>query len=175
MNRERQGMYRMSRSRSFPTGVASVAAVLTLAFTLVACKKTETATTTTSTAPATSPATTLETVVPPATTVRITDVQTGKSVGADKKVQAPTDTFATGDTIFASVSTEGSAPSAILRARWAYQNGQTVKEDSRSISPTGPAATEFSIQKPGGWPKGSYTVEVSVDGGAPTSKTFKVQ
>jgi hypothetical protein len=146
------------------------AAILAFAFVLFACKKTETPTTTTSSAPAV-PAET----APPAAAVRITDVQTGKSVGADKKVQAPTDTFAPGDTIFASVSTEGSAPSVILRARWAYQDGQTVKEDSRSIAPTGPAATEFSIQKPGGWPKGSYTVEVSVDGGAPTSKTFKVQ
>ena len=152
------------------------AAVMTLAVAMAGCKKTETTTTTsTAPAPAASPGSTLETAAPPAAAVRITEVQTGKSVGADKKVQAPADNFAPGDTIFASVSTEGSAPSAILRVRWTYQGGQTVKEDSRSIAPTGPAATEFSIQKPGGWPKGSYTVEVSVDGGAPTSKTFKVQ
>jgi hypothetical protein len=151
------------------------AAVVALGFTVVACKKTESTTTTTSTMPATSPASTVETAAPPAAAVHITEVQTGKSVGADKKVQAPTDTFAPGDTIFASVSTEGSAPSAILRARWTYQGGQIVKEDSRSISPTGPASTEFSIQKPGGWPKGTYTVEVSVDGGTPTIKTVKVQ
>jgi hypothetical protein len=166
----------MDRSSRFRSLTAAVAAALTIAFGAVACKKTETTTTTSAApAPATSPASTLETAAPPASAVRITEVQTGKSVGADKKVQAPTDTFAPGDTIFASVSTEGSAPSAILRTRWAYQDGQTVKEDSRSITPTGPAATEFSIQKPGGWPKGSYSVEVSVDGGAPTTKSFKVQ
>lgn len=164
-------MYRFKRT----TAATAATAALALAFTLTACKKAETTTTTsTETAPV-AVATAPPLVVSPVAAVKITDLQTGKSVGADKKVQAPTDTFAPGDTIFASVSTEGSAPSAILRAKWSFQGGQTVKEDSRSISPTGPTSTEFSIQKPGGWPKGSYTVEVSVDGGTPSTKTFTVK
>jgi hypothetical protein len=151
------------------------AAALALALPLAACKKSETTTTTTTAeAPTAAPLATSP-AVPAASAVKITELTTGKSVGADKKVQTPTDTFAPGDTIFVSVATDGSAPAAILRAHWTYQGGQVVKEDSRSISPTGPANTEFSIQKPGGWPKGNYTVEVSVDGGTPTTKTFTVK
>jgi hypothetical protein len=112
----------------------------------------------------------------PAAGVAVTDVSLGKSVGADKKVQAATDTFSPKDTIFASVSTDGAAPSAIIHVKWTYgDNNQVVKEDSKSIAPTGPATTEFSIQKASGWPKGNYKVEVSVDGKSGPSKSFKVQ
>jgi hypothetical protein len=54
-------------------------------------------------------------------------------------------------------------------------NGRAVKKDSKSTAPTGPAVTEFSIQKPAGWPKGNYKVEVTVDGEPGPSKTFKEQ
>jgi hypothetical protein len=68
------------------------------------------------------------------------------------------------------------APSATIYAKWTYQDGQTVKTDSRAIAPTGPAVTEFSIQKPEGWPKGGYKVDISVDGqAAASSKSFRVE
>ena len=77
--------------------------------------------------------------------------------------------------IFASVSTDGSAASSTIKVKWTYgAQGQVVKEDSKTIAPTGPAVTEFSIQKPSGWPKGDYKVEASVDNGTPTTKAFKV-
>jgi len=111
----------------------------------------------------------------PAPAVTISDVSLGSSLGADKKVAKASDTFKPKDTIFAVVSTNGSAASSTIHVKWTYQDGQTVKEDSRTIAPTGPATTEFSIQKPSGWPKGDYKVEASVDGGAATTKSFKVQ
>jgi hypothetical protein len=111
----------------------------------------------------------------PAPAVTITDVALGKSVGADKKVQTPTDTFSPRDTIFASVSTTGSAPSSVIGVKWTFGEGQTVKEDSKTIAPTGPATTEFSIQKPKGWPKGNYKVETTIDGKPGPSKTFTVK
>jgi len=112
----------------------------------------------------------------PAAAVQVTDVSLGKSIGADKKVQAATDVFAPKDTIFAVVSTNGTAPSAVIHAKWTFQDGQVVKDDSRTIAVTGPAVTEFSIQKPDGWPKGNYKVEISVDAGAPvTTKSFRVE
>jgi len=111
----------------------------------------------------------------PAPAVTISDVSLGSSLGADKKVAKASDTFKPKDTICAVVSTNGSAASSTIHVKWTYQDGQTVKEDSRTIAPTGPATTEFSIQKPSGWPKGDYKVEASVDGGAATTKSFKVQ
>ena len=112
----------------------------------------------------------------PVPAVQVTDVSLGKSIGADKKVQTPTDTFAPKDTIFAAVSTDGTAPAAVIHAKWTFQDGQTVKDDSRTIAVAGPAVTEFSIQKPDGFPKGTYKVEIIVEGGpAATTKTFRVQ
>ncbi|MEP6767606.1 MAG: hypothetical protein ABJC61_02970 [Acidobacteriota bacterium] len=149
---------------------ALAAAVLTSVFALTACKKPE--------APAATPAAAEPAAAPtaiPVAAVTVTDVSLGKSVGADKKVQAATDTFAPKDTIFASVSTDGSAPSSIIAVKWTFGDGQTVKEDSKTIAVTGPAVTEFSIQKPKGWPKGTYKIDVTVDGKPGPSKTFTVK
>jgi len=111
----------------------------------------------------------------PAPAVTVTDLSLGTSVGADKKVQTPTDTFKPKDTIFAAVSTDGSAASSTIAVKWTFGDGQVVKEDSKTITPTGPATTEFSIQKPSGWPKGTYKVETAVDGKPGPSKTFTVK
>ena len=52
--------------------------------------------------------------------VRIVSVTLGSTVGADKTVSAPTDTFGVKDTIYASVATDGAAPSAKLTAKWTF-------------------------------------------------------
>jgi hypothetical protein len=147
-----------------------VAAAFASAIAISGCKKAE------APAPAPTPAPVAEApTVPPAPAVTITDVSLGNALTADKKVQAPSDTFKPKDTIFAVVSTDGSAASSVIAVKWTYQDGQTVKEDSKTIAPTGPATTEFSIQKPSGWPKGDYKVDVTIDGKPGPSKSFKVQ
>jgi hypothetical protein len=110
---------------------------------------------------------------PPAFAVQGIDV--GKSIGADKKVTAPATTFGRRDTIYVSVATEGAAPSKTISAKWTFQDGQVVKEQSEAIAPTGPAATEFHISKPKPWPVGKYKVEIAVDGAAAGSKEFEVK
>jgi hypothetical protein len=110
---------------------------------------------------------------PPAFAVQ--GVELGKSIDADKKVTAPSTTFGRRDTIYASVATEGAAPSKAISAKWTFQDGQVVKEQSESIAPTGPAATEFHISKKGPWPVGKYKVEVSVDGASAGSKDFEIK
>ena len=123
-------------------------------------------------APAPTPAPT-----PAPAGVTLSSVSLGKSVGADKKVTAPSEVFAKGDTIHASVDTSGTG-SATLAAKWTYsKDGKTapVKEDSATITPTGPATTEFHIAKPDGWPLGDYQVEILLDGKSVSTKSFKVQ
>ena len=157
-----------------PTRTLLIAAALACAAALSACKKAEAPAPEPTPAPVAAEPTALPTAVP-APAVTITDVSLGTSVGADKKVQTATDTFKPKDTIFASVSTDGSAPSSVIGVKWTFGEGQVVKEDSRTIAPTGPAATEFSIQKPSGWPKGNYKVETTIDGKPGPSKTFTVK
>ena len=149
---------------------AALLLVVAAAISPVACKKAEPPP-----PPPPEPTAVPSPVPTPAPAVTITDLSLGSSLGADKKVAKASDTFKPKDTIFAVVSTDGSAASSTIKVKWTYQDGQTVKEDSRTIAPTGPATTEFSIQKPSGWPKGDYKVEASVDGGAAQTKSFKVQ
>jgi len=111
----------------------------------------------------------------PTATVQVTDVQLGTAVGADRRVSAPTNAFRPTDTIYASVVSTGSAPSATLTARFTYQDGQLVNESSQTIAPTGSDATEFHISKPDGWPAGNYRVEILLDGRSVATRDFRVQ
>lgn len=121
-------------------------------------------------------------VVPPASeattaqTLSVTDVELGRSIDAQGRitVDAGTDDFTASETIYVSVSTMGSAAGSTLTARWTYQDGQVVDESSQNISPTGPATTEFHISNPGGFPAGTYTVEIMLNGSTVETKEFEV-
>ena len=109
------------------------------------------------------------------TTVKVTDVTLGRAIDGDKAISDSTDKFRPNDTIYASVRTDGSAPSATLRARWTFEDGQTVDESSRTIAPNNRERTEFHISKPNGWPAGKYKVEVFLNDQSAETKTFEVQ
>jgi hypothetical protein len=105
---------------------------------------------------------------------RVTRVDLGNAIGADKKVTAPATAFKPNDTIYASVITEGAAPSVALSARWTFEDGQLVNEATQNIAPTGPAVTEFHISKPDGWPAGKYNLALSANGKPAGAAQFTV-
>ncbi|HEV7731598.1 MAG TPA: hypothetical protein VGR62_05515 [Candidatus Binatia bacterium] len=147
---------------------ATLASSLLLA--TIACSKPEEPTRTSAPTPppAAAPA-------PPAPApFRIVGINLGTAITADKKVAAPAAAFAPADTIYASVTTDGAAASVPLKARWTYEGDQLVNETSQSIAPTGPAAFEFHIAKPDGWPVGKYKVEISANGTVAATKEFVV-
>ena len=111
---------------------------------------------------------------PAAAALRVSEVETGKAVGADKSLTDDADDFGVRDTIYVAVKTEG-AGSGTLAAKWTYQDGQTVEESSQSINTTGDAWHEFHIQKASAWPKGKYKVEVSLDGTPVDSDDFEIK
>ena len=106
---------------------------------------------------------------------RVTGVELGKSLTAEKRIAAPTTTFGAKDTIYAVVASEGAAKSVTLKARWTYRDTILVASDSQMVAPTGPAWTEFHILKPTRWPAGGYAIEVSTEGQAAERKTFEVK
>ncbi|BDU19655.1 hypothetical protein [Dyella sp. GSA-30] len=125
--------------------------------------------------PATPPPAAQTTPAPAApVAVAVSAVDLGSVVDGDQKVTTPTTSFGAKDTIYASVATTG-AGTAKLDAKWTYQDGQTVNEESTTINPTGPANTAFHIAKPSGWPTGSYKVEISQDGKSVSTKDFSVK
>ena len=110
--------------------------------------------------------------------VTVAAITLGNGIGPQKQVVTPSDTFARNDTIYASVDTTGSG-SSTLKAKWTYRaNGQdvSVRDDSQTINPTGPATSEFHVSKPDGWPTGDYKVEVTSSGNASAAtRTFIVK
>ena len=140
-----------------------VASVCCLALATAGCSKKDDAGTATTGSTATA-----------AQPVRVTGLQLGRAIGSDMRVTSETDDFKPNETIYASVATDGTAPNATLTARWTYQDGQVVDSSSRTIAPTGAAATEFHISKPDGWPKGDYKVEILLNGAVVQSKDFDV-
>lgn len=107
--------------------------------------------------------------------VRVTGVDMGKNVGADKRVTEQTASFQPMDPVYVTVVTSGAAPTATIRTRWTYQDGQVVDESEQVIAPTGDAATEFHISKPDGLPVGKYKLEVFLNGSPVQTKDFEVK
>jgi hypothetical protein len=144
-------------------GLMAVALVASAA----ACAKKEAppAADTTAMAPAPAPA--------PAA-LHVTGVETGKGINADKTVKDDAHDFGVRDTVYVSVKTEG-AGSGKLSAKVTFSDGQTVKEDSQDIAPTGDANHEFHLMKATPWPKGDYKVEIMLDGVAAGSKDFTIK
>ena len=107
--------------------------------------------------------------------VRVSQIDLGRSVNADKTINDNAASFKPNDTIYASIATRGTAATATLKARWTYQDGQVVNESTQTIAPTGDARTEFHVSKPDGWPTGKYKLEVSLNGSSATTKDFEVE
>lgn len=107
--------------------------------------------------------------------VRVSQIDIGRTLNADKTIGDNTDSFKPNDVIYASIATAGSAPTATLKARWTYQDGQVVDEATQTITPTGNARTEFHISKPDGWPAGKYKVEAFLNGASSGTKDFEVK
>jgi hypothetical protein len=106
--------------------------------------------------------------------VSFSSVEIGSSVDANNKIRASGTSFVPKDSIYASVETIGSGH-ATLAAKWTYNGGQTVHEDSRTLDAMGAQTTAFMISKPDGFPVGDYKVEISLDGKPVASKDFSVK
>ena len=106
--------------------------------------------------------------------VSFSSIEIGSSVDANNKISASSTSFAPHDKIYASVETIGTGH-ATLAAKWTYQDGQTVHEDSKMLDTMGPESTVFMISKPSGFPDGNYKVDISLDGKSVASKDFTVK
>jgi hypothetical protein len=148
----------LHRGRSL---ACAVCAVLILA---IACKKAE---------PPPAPKAAPTPPPPVAAVVSVSGVDVGSAIGADKRVTTPTSVFKPTDTIYATVTTSGSAPRATITAKFTFEDGQVVNESTQEVA--GAGVTEFHISKPDGWPAGRYQVEVLLDGKSVTTKSFEVK
>ena len=151
---------------------AAIATTLLFSAAVAACNKKDQGTVVDTTAVGTQTAT----VAVDTTPIKVSDIQVGKAIGSDKKVSNGTTTFAVRDTMYVAVITDGAAKDAKLTTKWTFNNGQVVKEESQTISPTGGEnVTEFHATKASAWPKGNYKVEVSLNGVSAGTKDLEVK
>ena len=68
------------------------------------------------------------------------------------------------DPIIVSVRTDGSASNVNIGARLTYQDGQVAGEENQTLNTSGPEITNIEFRDANGWPRGRYTVDVTVNG-----------
>jgi hypothetical protein len=95
-------------------------------------------------------------------TLKVTNIQTGRSLNSDNSVGALTTTFKPTDTIYVAVLTDGSG-SATIGAKFSHL-GRVVSEPEKKVSYRGAAATELHLDYAGGIPAGEYDIEVFFNG-----------
>jgi flagellar hook assembly protein FlgD len=153
-----------------PLQAAVRASVFLVAIALVACGKKDDAVVTDTT--------TLSPSLPQMNTApaSVTEIQVGKSIGADKRVADQTTTFGPRDTMYVAVITDGAANAAKLTTKWTFNDRQVVREASQTISPAGGTnVTEFHLDKKSAWPLGKYKVEVMLNGVSAGTKDVEVK
>jgi hypothetical protein len=109
----------------------------------------------------------------PSGPLRVSGLQLGRSRNADGSVGGHTTQFRPDQTIYVAAATDGPG-SGTIAARWFYA-GRLVSEETKKVSYTREAYTEFHIQNSGGFPPGDYRVEILLDGAEVTSRDFRVQ
>lgn len=104
--------------------------------------------------------------------LQLANIQTGRSLNADRSVASITTLFKPSETIYVSVQTTGSAPGTI-GVKWMY-GGRVIDEPAKPVDYNGPASTEFHMQNSGGFPEGDYNVDIFINGQQVGSRAFKV-
>ena len=100
------------------------------------------------------------------------NIQVGRAINPDDSVGSPSTLFKPNETIYVSVLTDA-AGKGTIGVKWMYGD-RVIDEPSKEVSFKGPGATAFQMQNSGGFPTGSYSVEVFVDGVSAGKRAFKV-
>ena len=113
--------------------------------------------------------------------VTVTNAELAAQVGSDLRPIVPTTLFKTTETIYLSVSTSAPENEEIpgsLGVAWRYgrgQDAQAVHSEGKELVFSGDGVTTFEVSKPDGWPLGTYSAEIFLNGKSVEELTFRVQ
>ena len=146
-----------------------LAVVLTLStFVAVGCRKEEV-----------PPADSAAAAPAPPPAAMVTTIETGKHIDANKRIVDTATAFAPRDTMYVSVITMNATPTTTLKSIVTHESGAVVDSSTQVVAlpatTGGSSVTEFHLVKPSGWPTGSYTVEVWLDGQSAGTRTLTVK
>jgi len=113
--------------------------------------------------------------LPAAGMLQVADIDLGKRLGANQEVDGMTDDFGVRDTIAASVKIDGTGTGATVTARWMSEDGQLVKEQTETVSPSGTARAGFRLMKASAWPAGKYKLVVMLNGREAKTEEFEIK
>ncbi len=105
--------------------------------------------------------------------LKVSGIQMGRALNSDKSIATHATRFTPEQTVYIAVLTDGPG-SGDIAAKWTF-GGRVVSEETRSVSYTSSAATEFHIGYAGGFPPGAYRVEILVDGQQVDTRDFRVE
>lgn len=96
--------------------------------------------------------------------VRADAIAAGHVLGANGAVSQakPGAVYALGDTIHASMPVRGQKPGADVTVYWTFEDGNTVKEETRPL-PAGAQYVNFSFSRADGMKPGDWNVQIDVD------------
>lgn len=104
--------------------------------------------------------------------LKVSGVQMGRALNSDNSIATHVTRFNRDQTVYVAVLTEGPGAGEIT-AKWTF-GGRVISEETRRVSYTQNAATEFHIGYAGGFPSGEYQVELLVDGTSIETRGFRV-
>ena len=109
----------------------------------------------------------------------VTTIETGRTIGADKRIADTASTIRPNDTLYVSVVTSNATANTTLKSVVTFQGGQVVDSATQTVAAPattgGTSVTEFHWVKPGGWPTGDYTIEVWLDGQSAGTRTVTIK
>lgn len=105
--------------------------------------------------------------------LKVSAVQTGKSLNSDNSIAVHAATFRPKDTMYVAVLTDARGAGTIT-VRWKL-GSQVLHELTREVSYNDQAATDFRFQAADGFPAGTYTIEVLLDGQSVNTTTVRVE
>jgi hypothetical protein len=109
----------------------------------------------------------------PSEVLEVSTLQLGRSLNPDNSVGTHTTRFKPDDTVYVSILSDEPGYGSVT-VRW-YLHGQRISEATREVSYTRSAATEFHLQNSGGFPVGSYRVDVLINGEPAGTREFRVE
>jgi len=87
---------------------------------------------------------------------------------------SPTTRFEPKDTVYAEIETSGSAAAYTIYAKWLTADGTVLADYGMRVDQPGTKRTVISLSKPDGWPKGTHSIEIAINGETERTVTFEV-
>jgi hypothetical protein len=109
----------------------------------------------------------------PSEPLTVETIQTGKSLNSDNSIGTHSASFRPKETMYVAVLTTARG-SGTITVRWKL-GGQVIHEVTREVSYNDQAATDFRFEAADGFPVGTYTIEVLLDGKPVGERTVRVE